>query len=148
VSAEPVTSSASRIRGAGLRVTPQRRAILGAFAPGATGHLTADEVYERARSEVPELARATVYNALGELVRAGLLRSVEGFGAVRYDSNLDDSHHHFRCRSCGRLFDVHPRAADQIELDDDGFTVERVQVLLEGSCPECARLPAPRASRG
>jgi len=143
---EPTTDHASRIRAAGLRVTPQRRAILGAFAPGA-GHLTAEEVYERARIEVPELARATVYNALGELVRAGLLRSVEGFGAVRYDSNLDESHHHFRCRSCGRLFDVHPRAADQIELDDGGFTVERVQVLLEGSCPECA-LPAPRTRRG
>ena len=133
----PGTDSASRIRAAGLRVTPQRRAILGAFAQGPDGHLTADEVYERARAEVPELARATVYNALAELVRAGLLRSVEGFGAARYDSNLDSSHHHFRCRSCGRLFDVHPRSADQIELDDRGFTVERVQVLLEGSCPEC-----------
>lgn len=118
-------------------MTPQRRAILDAFAQGA-GHLTADEVYERARADVPELARATVYNALGELVRAGLLRSVEGFGAIRYDSNLDDSHHHFRCRSCGHLFDVHPRAADRIELDDRRFSVERVQVLLEGICPECA----------
>src|SRR5919197_1745608 len=130
---------ASRLRAAGLRVTPQRRAILGAFA-GDGGHLTADEVYERARVAVPELARATVYNALGELVRARLLRSVEGFGAVRYDPNLDESHHHFRCRWCGRLFDVHPRAADEIDLDHTGFTVERVQVLLEGSCPECAPL--------
>lgn len=134
---QPATESACRLRAAGLRVTPQRRAVLGAFAPGATGHMTAEEVYERARVDVPELARATVYNALGELVRAGLLRSVEGFGAVRYDSNLDESHHHFRCRRCGRLFDVHPRAAEQIELDDGGFTVERVQVLLEGTCPEC-----------
>jgi len=141
--AERETNIASRLRAAGLRVTPQRRAILGAFEPGPTGHLAAEEVYERARVDVPELARATVYNALGELVRSGLLRSVEGFGAVRYDSNLDSSHHHFRCRSCERLFDVHPHAADQIELDDGSFTVERVQVLLEGTCPECA-LPAPR----
>jgi Fur family transcriptional regulator, stress-responsive regulator len=137
--------SADRIRAAGLRVTPQRRAILGAFASDSAGHLTADEVYERARSGLPELARATVYNALGELVRGGLLRAVEGFGAVRYDSNLDESHHHFRCRSCGRLFDVHPRAAEQIELDDGRFKVERVQVLLEGSCPECARSVAAGA---
>ena len=139
MAAEPAADSASRIRAAGLRVTPQRRAILGAFAGGPNGHLTADEVYERARRTVPEIARATVYNALGELVRAGILRSVEGFGAVRYDSNLDESHHHFRCVSCGRLYDVHPRAAEQIELDDDLFTVERVQVLLEGTCPTCAQ---------
>jgi Fe2+ or Zn2+ uptake regulation protein len=142
---QPATESASRLRAAGLRVTPQRRAVLGAFAPGAAGHLTAEEVYERARVDVPELARATVYNALGELVRAGLLRSVEGFGAVRYDSNLDSSHHHFRCRHCGRLFDVHPRAAEQIELDGGGFTVERVQVLLEGACPECAEAVSGRS---
>jgi Fe2+ or Zn2+ uptake regulation protein len=140
-------NEASRLRAAGLRVTPQRRAVLGAFA-GDGGHLTADEVYQRARGAVPELARATVYNALGELVRAGLLRSVEGFGAARYDPNLDESHHHFRCRSCGRLFDVHPRAADEIDLADSGFTVERIQVLLEGRCPECARLPAARAPGG
>ena len=93
---------------------------------------------------MPELARATVYNALGELVRAGLLRAVEGFGAVRYDPNLDSSHHHFRCRDCGRLFDVHPRAAEQVELDDDRFTVERVHVLLEGTCADCPR-PTPGA---
>jgi Fe2+ or Zn2+ uptake regulation protein len=145
---ESIPDSASRIRAAGLRVTPQRRAVLGAFGAGDIGHLTAEEVYARARVDVPELARATVYNALGELVRAGLLRSVEGFGAVRYDSNLDESHHHFRCRSCGRLFDVHPRAADQIELGAQGFTVERVQVLLEGTCPECESLTASGSRRG
>ena len=128
---------ASRLRAAGLRVTPQRRAILGAFA-GDGGHLTADEVYERARVAVPELARATVYNALGELVRAGLLRSVEGFGAVRYDPNLDESHHHFRCVRCSRLFDVHAEGAERLCLTAGGFKVERVQVLLEGICPDCA----------
>jgi Fe2+ or Zn2+ uptake regulation protein len=127
----------ARIRAAGLRVTPQRRAILGAFAPDAAGHLTAEEVYERARVEVPELARATVYNALGELVRAGLLRAVEGFGAVRYDSNLDESHHHFRCRSCGRLFDVHPAGGEAVGLAEPGFNVDSVQILLQGTCPQC-----------
>ena len=137
------TDPAARMRAAGLRVTPQRRAILGAFADGATGHLTADEVYELAGAELPELARATVYNTLGELVRVGLLRSVEGFGAVRYDPNLDESHHHFRCLSCGRLYDVHPRGADRLELTDGEFTVERTQVLLEGTCAECAK-PASR----
>jgi Fur family ferric uptake transcriptional regulator len=133
------TDPAARMRAAGLRVTPQRRAILGAFADGATGHLTAEEVYELAGAELPELARATVYNTLGELVRVGLLRSVEGFGAVRYDPNLDESHHHFRCLSCGRLYDVHPRGADRVELTDREFTVERTQVLLEGTCAECAK---------
>ncbi|HZA90646.1 MAG TPA: Fur family transcriptional regulator [Solirubrobacterales bacterium] len=136
---QAATDLGARMRSAGLRVTPQRRAIFGAFSGEASGHLTAEEVYELARTEVPELARATVYNTLGELVRVGLLRSVEGFGAVRYDPNLDESHHHFRCLSCGRLYDVHPRGADRIELTAGEFMVERTQVLLEGTCAECAK---------
>lgn len=138
---EAATDVAARIRGAGLRVTPQRRAILGVFTDGANGHLTAEDVHERARAKLPELARATVYNTLGELVRVGLLRSVEGFGAVRYDPNLDASHHHFRCVSCERLYDVYPRGAERIELADGRFVVDRTQVLLEGTCPRCAQAP-------
>jgi Fe2+ or Zn2+ uptake regulation protein len=129
---------ATRLRAAGLRATPQRRAILGAFEEPTDAHLTADQVYERARAEVPELARATVYNTLGELVRVELLRSVQGLGAVRYDPNLDRSHHHFHCRRCGRLYDVHPSGAERIELTETGFSVERTQVLLEGTCGGCA----------
>ena len=135
------TDLASRMREAGLRVTPQRRAILGTFASG--GHLTADEVYERAQAHLPELARATVYNALGELVRVGLLRSVDGPGAVRYEPNLDDGHHHFRCLACGRLYDVRLPTAEPIGLADGEFVIERTQVLFEGTCPSCARPGGP-----
>jgi Fe2+ or Zn2+ uptake regulation protein len=119
-----------------LRVTPQRRAILGAFAPRSPGHLTADEVYERARRYLPELARATVYNTLGEFVRAGLLSVVEGLGAARYDRNVE-THHHFRCLECGELYDVHPRGVDRLGLDDSEFRVRRTRILLEGTCPRC-----------
>jgi Fe2+ or Zn2+ uptake regulation protein len=119
-----------------LRVTPQRRVILGAFPPDCPSHLTADEVYERARKDLPELARATVYNTLGEFVRAGLLSMVEGLGAMRYDRNAG-THHHFRCLECGQLYDVHPRGIDRLGLDDSEFRVRRARVLLEGTCPRC-----------
>src|SRR5919112_544530 len=105
-----------RLRMAGLRVTPQRRAVWAAFREGERGHLTADEVYEVARRELPELSRATVYNSLAELVRAELLQTVKGLGAVRYDSNLDPNHHHFHCRGCGRLYDVHPQGIENLQL--------------------------------
>jgi Fe2+ or Zn2+ uptake regulation protein len=124
-----------RLRGAGLRVTPQRRAIWSVFRGGASGHLTADEVYERARGELPELSRATVYNSLAEFVRAGLLQTVEGVGAVRYDPNLDPDHHHFRCRGCGNLYDVRLQGVEHLQLlGKEGFVVERKTVLLEGYC--------------
>lgn len=128
-----------RLREAGLRVTAQRRAVWDAFERAPRGHLTADEVFERAREELPELARATVYNSLSELVRAGMLQVVEGRGALLYDRNLDPEHHHFRCRSCCRLYDVHVEGAESLGVrGQEGFAVEQKRIMLEGICPGCA----------
>jgi Fur family transcriptional regulator, stress-responsive regulator len=129
--------TATTLRSRGLRVTPQRRAIWGAFAGGAGEHLSADEIFRRARRNVPELSRATVYNALGEFVAAGLLGLVEAPGPQLYDVNLEP-HHHFRCRCCRRLYDVEPAGVDSLRLDRRGFRVERAQVLLQGICPSCS----------
>lgn len=126
------------LRERGLRVTPQRRAILSAFAHGDAGHLTADDVLRRARVDLPELSRATVYSALGELVAAGLLSTVDGPGPQRYDSNLEP-HQHFRCSSCGALLDVQLAGLEALKLLEPGFAVARTHVLLEGRCPRCAR---------
>ena len=129
-----------RLRAAGLRVTPQRRAVWAAFRGGERGHLTADEVYEVARHELPELSRATVYNSLAELVRAELLQTVKGLGAVRYDPNLDPDHHHFHCQGCDRLYDVHLQTAEHLQLlGEEEFVVDRKSVLFEGYCSLCSQ---------
>ena len=93
------------LRARGLRVTPQRRAILGAFSHGADEHLSADEIHARAAAVVPELGRGTVYAALAELTELGLLAARGSPEPVRYETNTEP-HQHFRCRLCLRLFDV------------------------------------------
>lgn len=124
---------------AGLRVTPQRRAVWSAFGDEENGHLTADEVFARARRGLPELSRATVYNALAAFVDAGLLRAVESRGAVLYDPNTDPAHHHFRCRNCDRLHDVHVEGVEDLQVSGDSeFVVERRDVRLGGLCPACS----------
>jgi Fur family ferric uptake transcriptional regulator len=125
------------LRQHGLRVTPQRRAIWQVFAEPGCAHLTADEVFGHARAYLPEVSRATVYNTLGEFVRVGLLRVVEGFGPALYDPNLDPTHQHFRCQRCGQLYDVHVAGAPVLELVEPGFAISRVQITVEGRCPEC-----------
>lgn len=126
------------LRKAGLRITPQRRAVWSAFEAGGNEHLTADEVLGRARGELPELSRATVYNTLAALVDRGLLRMIESRGAVLYDSNPDPTHHHFRCRSCDRLYDVHVEGVEGLKISGGhNFVVERKNVLLGGLCPAC-----------
>lgn len=127
---------AQLLRAHGLRATAQRRAIYGLFAGTENGHLSAEEVFQRARVQLPELSRATVYNALGELAEAGLLGVVEGPGPRQFDANVLP-HHHFRCRQCHTLHDIEPEGVE-LSLRDPGFEVERAHVLLEGLCPKCA----------
>ena len=127
---------AQLLRAHGLRATAQRRAIYALFAGNANGHLSAEEVFQQARSQLPELSRATVYNALGELAEAGLLGVVEGPGPRQFDANVAP-HHHFRCRECTTLHDIEPEHVD-LTLRKQGFHVEREHVLLEGLCPTCA----------
>lgn len=129
---------AARLRDHGLRVTAQRRAILGVFSASEVGHLSADEVRESVTEELPELARATVYNTLNEFVRAGLLRRIEGFGSARYDDNAVEEHHHFHCDGCGRLFDVAPVGTGGVRLCEGDFEIERTEILFRGRCADCA----------
>ena len=128
-----------KMRRAGLRVTPQRRAVWSAFADGEEGHLAADEVFDRARRSLPELSRATVYNTLAAFERAGILQAVESRGAVLYDPNPDPDHHHFRCRNCDRLYDVPVEGVENLRISgEEKFVVDSKTVLLRGLCPLCS----------
>ena len=128
-----------KMREAGLRVTPQRRAVWSAFGDEGDGHLAADEVFVRARRGLPELSRATVYNTLAAFVEAGMLQAVESRGAVLYDPNPDPDHHHFRCRGCDRLYDVPVEGVEALRISGrEQFVVDHKSVLLRGLCPLCS----------
>jgi len=138
-----------RMREAGLRVTPQRRAVWSAFGGGEDGHLAADEVFVRARRRLPELSRATVYNTLAAFVGAGMLQAVESRGAALYDPNPDPDHHHFRCRNCDRLYDVPVEGVEELRISgEEGFVVDRKTVLLSGLCPPCSTAGEGPIARG
>ena len=124
------------LRARNLRVTPQRRAILGAFSDTPEEHLAADEVHARAAASVPEIGRGTVYATLAELTELGLLAAYGSPEPVRYEANLD-THDHFRCRLCLRLFDVDLAAPQADGLARQGFEVEVLAILAEGVCAEC-----------
>ncbi len=124
------------LRSRGLRVTPQRRAILDAFTHGPAEHLSADEVHARAAAAVPELGRGTVYAALAELTELGILSARGSPEPVRYETNTAP-HQHFRCRLCLRLFDVDLEEPPTEALTAGGYVVEHVTVSADGVCAEC-----------
>lgn len=105
-------------------------------------HLTADEVHARAVERLPEISRATVYNALGELVGLGEVVELSTDGrAKRYDPNAHHPHQHLVCSRCGTIRDVHPTGDPLAGLPVEerfGFTVSKAEVTYRGLCPSCA----------
>jgi Fur family peroxide stress response transcriptional regulator len=127
---------AAGLRERGLRVTPQRLAILQAFRGTVDEHLSAEEVTSRASMVVSSIGRGTVYATLAELAEVGLLGSIGSSEPVRYETNLT-AHDHFRCRVCMRLFDVDLGGGELAGRPLPGYAIETIAVRAEGVCPEC-----------
>ncbi|MET7304064.1 Fur family transcriptional regulator [Embleya sp. NPDC005575] len=130
-----------RLRARGWRMTSQRR-VVAEVLDGDHVHLTADEVHARAARRLPEISRATVYNALGELVSLGEVKEVSTDGrAKRYDPNAHHPHQHLVCSACGTVRDVHPTGNPLADLPPDqrfGFSISEAEVTYRGLCPSCA----------
>jgi len=128
------------LRQKGLRVTTQRVAVL-EYLASTPRHPTAEDTSRAVNRALPTASRASVYNVLHSLRRAGLIRELVFDDAVtRYDAN-GEKHHHFVCRCCGAVEDVEWEmlpAAPRRHLPD-GRTVEAWAVTLRGLCPPCAR---------
>lgn len=120
------------------RNTRQRDAIRQVFeeTPRPLGPF---EILEGARTRVSGLGIATVYRAINSLVESGWLVTVELPGeAPRYERAGAAHHHHFRCRECARVFEIHGCPGDLRELTPPGFQLEAHDVTLYGRCARCA----------
>lgn len=127
------------------RTTRQREAVLRALE-AARCHLTAEEVFRRARRGGGRVGLATVYRALDAFVQAGVLEAIHlGDGRVRY--GLAAHHHdHLVCLECGRLEPLdgcpipkRPRAGAS------GFRVTAHRLAFYGYCGGCG--PSPERGR-
>jgi Fur family transcriptional regulator, peroxide stress response regulator len=121
----------------GLKLTPQRRAIIG-YLQSAVHHPTADEVLKAVNEEFPMTSRATVYNTLNWLKGVGLVKEVFEGGVHHFDPNTSD-HHHFICRLCGRVEDVDSALIGNFQLDPlpGNQKIEQFEVIIRGLCSAC-----------
>jgi Fur family transcriptional regulator, stress-responsive regulator len=127
------------LRGAGLRVTASRLAVLSAV--GDRHHLTADQVASVVRDRVGTISTQAVYDVLGALTRAGLTRRIEPAGSpALYETRVGDNHHHVVCRMCGAVSDVDCVIGEPpcvLPTDSSGFMIDEAEVTFWGLCPTC-----------
>ncbi|GBD98992.1 peroxide operon regulator [bacterium BMS3Abin07] len=126
-----------RIRNMGLRLTPQRIAIL-EYLDGNVNHPSAEEIYNAVAKKYPTISFATVYNTLETLKRKkGILELTIDPRRRRYDPNTEP-HHHIICVQCRKVADVHADFDLRLpESNVEGFKVLSKQVEFYGICPEC-----------
>jgi Fur family transcriptional regulator, stress-responsive regulator len=134
-----VPNPAELLRQHGLQVTAQRLAVLRAVS--SHPHVTADAVAEAVKAEIGAISHQAVYDALGALVTARLIRRIQPAGSpARFEDRVGDNHHHLICRVCGRMVDIDCAvgAAPCLNAADDmGYEIDEAEVVYWGRCPEC-----------
>lgn len=130
---------AAALRAAGLRVTASRLAVLCEVTEGK--HMTADQVAVAVRDRVGTISTQAVYDVLGALTRADLVRRIEPAGSpARYETRVGDNHHHVVCRSCGAITDVDCVVGEPpclLPEEASGFVIDEAEVTFWGLCPGC-----------
>jgi Fe2+ or Zn2+ uptake regulation protein len=123
-----------------MGLTKQREVVLQVIRNGHE-HLTANQVFDRARQLLSGISFATVYNSLKYLKEAGHIAEISfGNGAARFD-RITSRHDHAICTRCGKLVDIeleHPRELAQMAAAYSNFKPESLEFTLRGVCPECS----------
>src|SRR5687768_4613888 len=127
------------LRGAGLRVTRPRLAVLSAVHDHP--HADTDSIITAVRQGIGQVSHQAVYDVLHALTAAGLVRRFQPSGSVaRYEARVRDNHHHVVWRSCGAIADVDGAVGDALCLtppDGSGYEINDAEVIYWGRCPDC-----------
>jgi Fur family peroxide stress response transcriptional regulator len=128
------------MREKGLRVTPQREAILDHLL-STDEHPSARQIWEAAKKRLPGISLSTVYSSLAELSKLGFIKELE-FNEMdnRYEGNL--THHiNLICTRCGKISDymtAHTIDMEQIR-EATRFRAFNSRFELYGICDDCSK---------
>lgn len=127
------------LKSTGVRITPQRHAIL-EYLIHSMIHPTADDIYKALEGKFPNMSVATVYNNLRVFREVGLVKELTyGDAASRFDFATGD-HYHMICECCGKIVDFHYPGLNEVEQFAShvtGFEVNSHRLEVYGTCQDC-----------
>ena len=96
-------SIARHLKAKGLKLTPQRLAIIEVLIENRDFHPGARSVYEEAKKRKKSLSLSTTYSTLNEFSRLGIIKTLQ-FDSMenRYEGNLEE-HLNLVCERCGKI---------------------------------------------
>lgn len=100
-------------------------------------HPTVDEIYVNLIEDIPTLSKTSVYNTMELFLKNNIVTLVTiEEKETRYD--IDTSlHGHFKCESCGRVYDFFINIENIKEKGIENFAVLDRRFYYSGICKKC-----------
>jgi len=130
-----------KLKGRGLRITPQRLSIIDVLVKKGHLHPSARFIYNEAKKKGIRLSLSSVYENIKELCRYGIIKSLEFDGKEnRCEANLEE-HINLICEQCRKIIDYEvPISLDQRDVaKKTGFTITNNRLEYYGYCRECSK---------
>jgi Fur family transcriptional regulator, ferric uptake regulator len=137
------------LRGQGLRMTPQRLAIV-AEVMATSGYVVAQALISRVQARVPGVSAATVYRTLERLERAGVLVHVHLESGIGYHRIDQQPHAHLICTECGAESELSGGTLQRLEglvEREHGFRPDFTHQAMSGRCLACQEVTTRSAGR-
>ena len=105
-------------------------------------HSDAEAIFQGLRPELPTLSPQAIHLIVQDLSSKGLIRriSLPDSASARYETRIEDNHHHVQCICCGRIEDVNCVVGEAPCLEPSetfGMQIIEVTVVFRGICQEC-----------
>lgn len=127
------------LRTHGLRVTPQRRAIVARIL-GTRGHIAPTALVAAVQADLPGVNASTIYRTLAVLEEAGVLAHAHLEGGPEYHRAEDAGHVHLTCSTCGRGEDLSTAETTALARTIErthGFRPDLTHFAISGTCARC-----------
>ena len=130
----------SQLRDHGMRITPQRMAVLNVIV-GNKEHLSTEDIYERVRTDYPMIGLATIYKTVTMLKEMGAISELNfSHHSARYDGSGAPPHPHFVCNQCNRIIDIEEDIPEDLSKNiakKNGYHITNYRLDFFGICPKC-----------
>lgn len=138
---QPNIDVISALRERGLRMTPQRRAIV-AEIMRTQGHISPTALARKVQGDMPGVNASTIYRTLSLLEEMGVLAHAHLETGAEYHRAEEAGHVHLTCSNCGAEDDLSIEEADAlVHLIErhHGFEPDLTHFAIGGLCADCRR---------
>jgi Fur family ferric uptake transcriptional regulator len=128
------------LRRRGLRMTPQRRAIVSEVMR-ARGHISPAAIARKVQGDMPGVNPSTIYRTLALLEEVGVLQHSHVEAGAEYHRAEEAHHVHLTCRNCGQDDELSIDEANRLQgliRRHHGFVADLTHFAITGLCRDCA----------